>query len=75
MLKSRLLKLEKLQKDNQLANDGIYLVFTDGETMEITVGHDLIFSGTIPNGEKMIEELESQGALIVQTNTSKECAR
>lgn len=73
MLKNRLSKLEKTKRDKQLENGGIYLVFSDGDTMEISCGQDLLFSGQIESGEKMIKELNTH-SIIVRTNIPKGCA-
>lgn len=74
MLKNRLSKLEKTQRDKQLGNGGIYLVFTDGDTMEVSSGADLLFSGPVEGGEKMIKELDTLGSFIIRTNIPRACA-
>ncbi len=71
MLKNRLSKLEKIQRDKQLGNGGIYLVYTDKDTMKITSGQDQIFSGPIESGEKMINELDTPGSLIIKLNVPR----
>lgn len=71
MLKNRLSKLEKIQRDKQLGNGGIYLVYTDKDTMIITSGQDQLFSGPVESGEKMINELDIPGSLIIKLNVPR----
>lgn len=74
MLKNRLSKLEKIRRDKQIENGGIYLVFIDGDTMEITCGQDRLYSGVVESGEKMIKELNTPGSHIVRINIPRACA-
>lgn len=71
MLKNKLSKLEKIQRDKQLGNGGIYLVYTDKDTMIITSGQDQLFSGPVESGEKMINELDIPGSLIIKLNVPR----
>lgn len=77
MLRNRLTKLEKIQQDKERGDGGIYLVFDDpnSDKMEITRDSNLIFSGSIEEGEKVIKELERPGDFIVRTSVTRECAQ
>jgi hypothetical protein len=74
MLKNRLSKLEKTQRDRQLDNSGIYVAFIDGDTMEVKNGQDLIFSGFIERGEKMLKELNIPDSFIIRVMAPMEWA-
>lgn len=71
MLKNRLSKLEKIQRDKQLCNGGIYIVYNDEDTMEISCGQEQLFSGPVEDGEKMIKELDTPGSFIIRLNVPR----
>lgn len=66
MLKNRLSKLEKTQRDKELDNTGIYVAFIDGDSMDIKSDQVVIFSGLVEGGEKMIKELNITDSHIIR---------
>ena len=66
MLKNRLSKLEKIQRDRKMGSGGNYLVITDGKTMTISSRSNQLYSGAVEDGEKMIKELDTPESYIVR---------
>jgi len=75
MIKSRLSKLEKTQRDKQLKNGGMYLVYIDEGVMEIDSGQGILFTGPVEAGEKMITKLNIPGSIIIRLDCPKSWAQ